>query len=91
MNSISSATTAPAPLQPSKAYPAAQAPERAPAASVQASTAVSISSEARAAAAKEAAETPAETAREASGGDRQAQHLLARHVAAGGAASTTTK
>lgn len=45
---------------------------------------VQLSSAAQAALAaqKEAVESPAQTAREASGGDRQAQRLLAKQVAA---------
>jgi hypothetical protein len=59
-------------------------PKSQPAAGSSTPDTVQLSSTAQAAlaAAQEAKETPAQTAREASGGDRQAQRLLARENAA---------
>jgi hypothetical protein len=84
MNAISNVGATTAPLQVSQPRPTA-GPAQQASASAQASTTVSISNEAKAAAAKEAAESPADTAREAGGGDRQAQNLVARRALASGA------
>jgi hypothetical protein len=85
LNSISNATPPPPVAQstPVSSHKSTQAKSASPESSSTTDTVqLSMTAQAVLAAAQEAKETPAQTAKEASGGDRQAQRLLAKHAAA---------